>query len=132
MSPILRKHFRRELMAGSAYPSSDPVASWKALERAHILSQAHPLQHIQVHWAMLLFALRSRNISEAVGQIIRLLLAGPASLLGRAPLGNTGGADVGLWQTLPVPTELKELLDADETYWKELNAQKEEEPPEVR
>lgn len=125
MSPILRKHFRREFMSGSAWPSSDPATSWRALERAHILSQAHPLPHIQVHSAMLLFALRTRNVGEAIGQLIRILLAGPASLLGRFPVGNTGGANVKLFGPMTIPADLQEVLEADEAYWKEVAAEQE-------
>lgn len=63
--------------------------------------------------AMLGFAWRKRRGRELTGQLIRVLFAAPASWLGRAPLGTTGGSDVGLFAQLPVPDELRPYFDED-------------------
>ena len=111
MTPKLRQHFEHELrQAQEAETRGDLTSAWRSLERAHILSQAHAGPHIRVHCAMITFAWRRRNPRELLGQIPRLLLAGPGSLLGRAPLGNTGGANVGISTPMPIPEDLQALL----------------------
>ena len=87
------------------------LTAWSHLERAHILSQPFPLPHVQVHLAMLGFAWRQGWWGEVLGQFPRIVLAGPASALGRAPVGNTGGSNVSLFKPLPVPEDLQLLLD---------------------
>ena len=111
MTPKLREHFEWELhQCGEAEARGDLTSAWTCLERAHILSQAHAGPHIRVHCAMFTFAWRTRNPRELLGQIPRVLLAGPGSLLGRAPLGNTGGANVGIFTPMPIPEDLQALL----------------------
>lgn len=85
-------------------------AVWSALEDAHILSQPWAWPHIKVHAAMLRLAWRSRDRREVSGQVLRLVVAGPGSLLKRYPVGNTGRARVPINQPLPVPPELAVLL----------------------
>ena len=48
---------------------------------------------------MLAVAWRERNRGEAVGQIIRLVVAAPGSALGKYPEGNNGRAAVPLTPT---------------------------------
>lgn len=111
MTPRLSEHFERELhQSREAEARGDLASAWTSLERAHILSQAHAGPHIRVHCAMFTFAWRTRNPRELLGQIPRMLLAGPGSLLGRAPLGNTGGANVGIFTPMPIPEDLQSLL----------------------
>ena len=111
MTPKLREHFERELhQFREAEARGDLTSAWTRLERAHILSQAHAGPHIRVHCAMFTFAWRTRNPRELLGQLPRVLLAGPGSLLGRAPLGNTGGANVGIFTPMPIPEDLQALL----------------------
>lgn len=88
----------------------EPDAAWRALEEAHILSQPWAWQHVKVHGAMLQLAWRSRNRREVTGQVVRLVVAGPGSLLGRYPVGNTGRSTVPINQAMPVPPELAALL----------------------
>lgn len=83
---------------------------WRALERAHILSQPWAWPHTAVHWRMLGVALRSRDRREALGQVVRLVVAAPGSASGRYPEGNTGRSSVGLRQPMPVPDDLAALL----------------------
>ena len=80
--------------AHTARSRTENAEEWKHLERAHILSQPSAWLHIRTHGAMFAAALRRRDRHEVLGQIFRLLVAGPGSLTGRYPVGNTGGANV--------------------------------------
>ena len=111
MHARLRSAFIQELeSAEHAERSDDLVRAWGHLERAHVLSQAHAWQHLHVHAQMLAFAWRRRDFGELAGQLPRLLLAAPGSWTGRAPRGNTGGADVGIFTPMRIPADLESLL----------------------
>jgi Protein of unknown function (DUF3703) len=96
--------------ARSARARRDAVSEWHHLERAHILSQRMAAAHIRTHLAMLTYGIRARNRREVFGQIVRLALAGPGSLTGRYPAGNTGGAAISALTVLPIPDDLTALL----------------------
>jgi len=66
--------------------------------------------HVRTHVAMLACALRRRRAREIVGQVLRLVVAGPGSWTGRYPVGNTGGADVSAFRPMPVPDDLRAAL----------------------
>jgi hypothetical protein len=111
LPPVL-KHLENELsMAASAEAAGDFPRAWRSLERAHVLSQAYALPHLRVHGAMAAFAWRRADFREVLGQLPRLLLAAPGSWLGRAPLGNTGGANVGIFTPMAIPEDLQRLLE---------------------
>lgn len=97
----------------SATPEADRARLWTLLEEAHVLSQPWALPHVRVHGAMLMFALRTRDLPEVSGQLLRILVAGPGSISGRYPPGNTGRAAVPATQPMPIPDHLQALLDAD-------------------
>ncbi len=80
------------------------------LERAHILSQSSTLQHVRVHWLMLRWAARQRNVSEFMGQIVRIVVAACVTALGLVPTGNTGGTNVSPFRPMPIPADLAALL----------------------
>ena len=88
----------------------DPVSEWHHLERAHILSQPSASAHVRTHLAMLTYAIRAHDRREVFGQLIRLVVAGPGSLTGRYPVGNTGGADISALAVLPIPDDMREVL----------------------
>ena len=58
------------------------------------------------HVAMLAAGIRRHDRREIAGQLLRLLVAGPGSLTGHYPVGNTGGADVGALTPMPIPDDL--------------------------
>lgn len=89
--------------------------AFRHLERAHVLAQAATLQHVRVHWHMYRFALRRRSCSDAFGQVLRLLLAAPLTMLGALPTGNTGGSAVNGFKPMPVSADLQRLIDAART-----------------
>lgn len=85
--------------------------AWRHLERAHILSQSFAISHVYVHWRMFVLAIRTKDFRELVGQIPRLLLAGPGSFFNRAPRGNTGRSNVGIFTPMKIPADLERVLD---------------------
>lgn len=113
MKPRLRAAFEAELREATRTEAEGALTqAWHHLERAHILSQAYAGPHVRVHGRMLAFGWRRRDTRELVGQLARILVAAPGSWLGRAPLGNTGGANVGILTPMPIPEDLRALLDA--------------------
>jgi hypothetical protein len=66
----------------------------------------------RTHGVMLASALRRRDRREVLGQLVRLAVAGPGSWTGRYPVGNTGGANVSALQPMPIPDDLRAILDA--------------------
>ena len=96
--------------ARAARDRGDSSAEWRHLERAHILSQPMAALHLRTHIAMLGAGIRRRDRREIVGQLLRLVVAGPGSLTGRYPVGNTGGADVSAMAPMPIPADLVGVL----------------------
>jgi hypothetical protein len=110
----LRQAYERELeSARSAEADRRFEVAWQHLERAHVLSQPFAGPHVGVHVRMFGFAWRRRDLRELVGQLPRILLAAPGSWTGRAPRGNTGGADVGIFTPMQIPPDLAALLERD-------------------
>ena len=99
------RHMRREL--AEARVSADP---WFHLERAHILSQPWAWPHTKVHAVMLRQALGDRDVREAMGQVIRIGVAAPGSLVGKYPAVNTGRTAVGLTTIAELPADLEAIL----------------------
>lgn len=108
MPPTVRTSYEEELRRARSVPSTEAV--WTALERAHILSQPWPWPHTRSHWHMLRIAVCCRDRTEAVGQLIRIIAAGPASATARAPEGNTGRTRVGIRTPMPLPDDLARIL----------------------
>lgn len=80
--------------------------AWRALERAHIVSQAALIPHARVHILMLGYGLEQRDPREAMGQIFRLILLPVGHALRRLPVGNTGRANVSAFAPMPLPEDL--------------------------
>lgn len=110
MPTPVRTVYHAEMRA--ARTTTDPEARWRHLERAHILSQPWPWPHTRNHIAMFALAVTQRDRREAFGQVVRIIVAAPGSALGRYPEGNTGRATVPLTQSMPLPADLAELLQA--------------------
>ena len=75
MPKPLAPFYKKELTAAhSAFRKKHYKESWRHLERAHILGQAYPYEHSVVHWQMLCFGIKVKNIKEVTGQLPRLIL----------------------------------------------------------
>ena len=92
--------------AQGAFARDRTADGWRHLERAHVLAQPDAIIHIGSHLAMLRRGVIERDLTEVVGQIVRALLAGPASLTGRIPTGNDGRARTPLSERTTIPDDL--------------------------
>ncbi len=104
-------YFEKELTeAAVAFRSQHFQVSWRHLERAHILGQPYPLAHTFVHFKMLGFGIRTKNMAEVLGQIPRLVFGGVKSFVGEIPVGNTGGANVPPLKPMQIPNDLQQII----------------------
>lgn len=92
------------------YKNKDYSMSFNHLERYHILSQAFYIPHVNSHWWMFKVGLKRLDVREIFGQIIRMI-GSAGSLIGKYPVGNTGGANVSPFKPMPIPEDLKPYLD---------------------
>ena len=107
----IRKTINRKLTeAREARMFKDFGGCWILLEDAHVLSQPWAWMHVRVHGSMFVAAVMQRDVREVRGQLSRIAVAGPGSLSGRYPAGNTGRARVPATQPMPIAGELAEVL----------------------
>jgi hypothetical protein len=100
-------HVEAALKAAGA----DPQNGFAHLERAHVLGQASTGIHVRVHWHMLRWAWRHRDLREFAGQLLRITGAAALTFIGLVPAGNTGGANVSAVRPMPVDPELAAIIE---------------------
>jgi hypothetical protein len=86
MTPGLRYAYQRELNAARAAElAGNAHIAFHHLERAHILSQRHTLQHVYVHWLMLRLGVSTRAmpIPADLRKGVGACLIGPRKALQR-------------------------------------------------
>lgn len=105
--PFVEAELRSAVLAER---QGDPKAGFSCLERAHILGQRSTVEHIRVHWHMLLWSLRQQNMQECLGQIVRIVGAATKTAVGLVPEGNTGGTNISPFKKLPIPADLAFLI----------------------
>lgn len=111
MNQTLRAAFddewRRSELARFA---SDWDLAFRHLERAHILGQRQTRLHVKCHLGMWRVGWLRGDWRELAGQSTRLIAA---ILFSRVwvPVGNTGGANVSAFLPMPVPEDLRAVLD---------------------
>lgn len=111
MRADLATAYKREMtLAREREKAGDLLAAFSHLERAHILGQRNTLAHVRAHFGMLRIGLRRRDRREILGQMGRSVAALLFSRIW-VPSGNTGGANVSATQPMPVPEDLRRLLD---------------------
>jgi hypothetical protein len=124
MPPPLKPFFKNELLdSRTAFSQNNLQQSWRHLERAHIIGQPYPYHHSLVHWKMLVFSIKTKNFTEFIGQIPRLLFGGILSFFGKIPVGNSGGANVPALQPMEIPDELKQIIHQANLFKNELKIQ---------
>ena len=96
-------------LAEAKETDGQPIAAFGHLERAHILSQRYTIAHVRSHLRMWAWAWRQRHWRELTGQSIRILAAAMFSRIW-VPEGNTGGANVSAFRTMPIPDDLRDLM----------------------
>ena len=115
MPATLRPYYEKELQDYHASMEQGQIsAAWRHLERAHIQGQAYPREHTVAHGKMLAFGIRTKNTWEIIGQLPRLLVGGIKSWAGTIPVGNTGGANVSPISPMPIPGDLKQIIQNHE------------------
>jgi hypothetical protein len=101
----------RELDGGYvAFHRGDFAEAFRHFERAHILGQRRTRLHVRAHVAMLKLAWRRRDKREILGQLSRVVAAAVFSRIW-VPEGNTGGANVSAFEPMPIPDDLKAVLE---------------------
>lgn len=114
MHPTLQAAFDAEMRsAGEALSSGDLAQAFSHFERAHVLGQWYVGTHVRSHVGMLRIGWRRRDLREILGQLLRITGGAIGSAIGRVPRGNTGGANIGALQEMPIPPDLRELLVLD-------------------
>lgn len=115
MKRILREAFEEEMsIAKDFYSRAQYDESFRHLERAHVLGQCYVVPHTRTHIKMLVIGIRRGDAKEIAGQLFRIPGGVIASAIGKVPIGNTGGANIKLTATPPIPDDLQKFLDADE------------------
>ena len=81
------------------------------LGRIHILSQNLVMRHMATHLIMFLYAILKSDFKEVFGQMLRLVVTIPGHILGKVPKGNIGWSTVGLTEVMPIPDDLKDVME---------------------
>lgn len=111
MHPKLQQAYNDEItMAAAQYRAGDLEPAFSHLERAHILGQSFPIAHARAHYWMLKVGWKRRDFVEVFGQIPRIIGALLFSKIW-VPLGNTGGARVPPFRSMPISEDLRRLLE---------------------
>lgn len=98
--------------ARSAADAGKTAEAWRHLERAHIVDKGMLVPHLNSHWRMLVLAMKTADVREIFGQLMRLSLAPLGNLTGRLPIGNTGRSDVSAFVHMDIPDDLQAILGA--------------------
>ena len=107
---ILSAYHAEMHLAMSARSQADFDRAFHHYERAHILGQKFTWPHIKSHLGMLQVGFLRKDAREIVGQCVRVVAALIFSKIW-VPLGNTGGAKVSAVKSMPIPDDLKRLLN---------------------
>ena len=111
MTGALRAAYVAEVAAADAAAArGETEAAFRHLERAHILGQRHTSKHVHVHWLMLKLGASVGAWREVLGQASRIVAATVFSRIW-VPVGNTGRANVSALKPMPIPDDLRSLLE---------------------
>jgi hypothetical protein len=112
----IRPYVEREILAAyQAEARGQPDVAFSHLERAHVLGQTSTVEHVRVHWHMLLWGIRQRDVRECLGQLLRVIGAAIGTAVGLVPQGNTGGTNVNPFKRMPIPPELAARIEEART-----------------
>jgi Protein of unknown function (DUF3703) len=109
-TPLQTAYLSEVAAARQASLGGDTELAFNHLVRAHILGQRVTYQHVHVHWLMLKLGMRAGDVREIAGQLSRMV---GAALFSRiwVPSGNTGRANVSAFSSMPIPDDLRVLLE---------------------
>jgi Protein of unknown function (DUF3703) len=107
----LRSAYCAELASASgATANGDIERAFQHFGRAHIISQRFTWQHVHVHWLMLKLGASIGDWREVFGQVTRIFAALVFSRIW-VPVGNTGRANVSALKPMPMPDDLRMLME---------------------
>ena len=111
LNGALRAAYEAELGAAARAGAAAQIENaFEHLARAHIQSQRFTAQHVYVHWRMLMLGASVGAWREVLGQCTRIVAAAIFSRIW-VPLGNTGRANVSATKPMPVPEDLRAILE---------------------
>jgi len=96
--------------ASKAESSGNAFLAFTHLENAHVLGQASTYWHVKVHYLMMLWGIKHRDVREIMGQIIRVIGAALLTAIKGVPVGNTGGSNVSPVKPMPIKKEHAEII----------------------
>jgi hypothetical protein len=103
---LLKTEFYNQLQLGkTALKEKNYKNSFYHFENAHILGQKHVWRHTVSHYWMFAFGIKTNNVKEMIGQVVRILASLLFTLIW-VPLGNTGGTNISPIKPIPVRKEL--------------------------
>ena len=98
------------LKAKRAQQLGDASKAFTHLENAHVIGQESTYWHVKVHFQMMLWGVRQKNIHEILGQVIRIIGAALLTAVKGVPVGNTGGSNVSPVKPMPIKKEHAEII----------------------
>lgn len=107
IAPYVKKEMIRAYIAQK---KGAPAAAFWHLENAHVLGQESTYWHVKVHYLMLQWAIKQRDIKEISGQVVRLIGAALLTAIEGVPIGNTGGSNVNTLKVMPISAEHAEII----------------------
>lgn len=111
MKNLRKVLFQEELEKGvGLYEEGKFAESLDKFGRAHIISQRYVIEHTISHLWMLKVGIKTKDIKEIIGQLLRIPAGVIGSFIQVLPIGNTGRSNVGAFKKMEVPMDLKELL----------------------
>jgi len=111
MNSAVRSAYEAELISAEAANLAGEIdRAFDHLARAHILSQRYTMQHVYVHWLMLRLGASVSAWREVVGQASRIVAAALFSRIW-VPPGNSGRANVSAMKPMPMPEDLRAILE---------------------
>lgn len=97
--------------SNNALIENDLELAFTHLERAHVLGQYVMALHLKVHFLMLMWGIKRKDIREIFGQALRIPGTIFFTWLNRLPTGNTGGANVPAFRKIEVSEELRKIIE---------------------
>lgn len=107
LNSLQRSAWQDEMQAAKSAERDDKLdQAFHHLERAHIIGQRNVLAHFLAHIGMLKIGFKRHDMREILGQCLRISAALTKTLIW-VPEGNTDGADVSAFRSMPLPNDLK-------------------------
>jgi len=96
--------------AKQAQFDGDYRAEFTYLENAHVLGQESTYWHVRVHYLMMCWGIKHNDVSETLGQLLRIIGAALLTAIKGVPVGNTGGSNVSPLKVMPIKPEHAEII----------------------